>query len=119
MTFTDISPDESAPDELRLRDGVPVLGERGGPDSILPPEDEIEVEVGETNVKSFDDTVKGWFKFVQTEDGSVPAVYHANDEDSDIVNFKKAIAAAFQANFKGTESKVESDPQSLHLARYT
>ena len=63
--------------------------------------------------------VNGWSKFVQTEDGSIPVVYHADDEESSVVNFKKAIAAAFQANFQGTESRLESDPQSLHLAHYT
>ena len=89
------------------------------PDDLRAPDNGIVADIGETNVKTFDDMVKGWFKFVQTQDGSVPAVYHANDEDSDIINFKKAIAAAFQANFIGTDSKLESDPQSLHLAHYT
>ena len=73
----------------------------------------------ETTVKTFDDTMSGWFKFVQTEDGSVPAVIHQNAEDSDALNFKKSIVAAFQANFKGTSRKVEADPQSIHVAEYT
>ena len=60
--------------------------------------------------------MSGWFKFVQTEDGSVPAVFHNNGDDSGIINF---ISAAFQANFKGTSRKVEADPQSLHVAEYT
>lgn len=60
-----------------------------------------------------------WFKFVQTEDGSIPAVFHPNSEDANSINFKKAITAAFQANFKGTSSKVEADPQSVHVAEYT
>ena len=59
-------------------------------------------EGSETVVQTFDDMMSGWFKFVQTEDGSVPAVFHNNGDDSDSVNFKKAISAAFQANFKGT-----------------
>ena len=63
--------------------------------------------------------MKGWFKFVQTEDGSVPAVYHAREEEQEVLNIKKAIAKAFQANFKGTATKVESDPQSLHVSEYT
>ena len=27
-------------------------------------------------VQTFDDMMSGWFKFVQTEDGSVPAIFH-------------------------------------------
>ena len=63
--------------------------------------------------------MSGWFKFVQTEDGSVPAVFHNNGDDPTALNFKKAISAAFQANFKGTSRKIEADPQSLHVAEYT
>ena len=73
----------------------------------------------ETTVNTFDDMMSGWFKFVQTEDGSVPAVIHPNAEDSDALNFKKSIVSAFQANFKGTKKKVEADPQSTHVAEYT
>ena len=60
----------------------------------------------------------GWFKFVQTEDGSIPAVFHSREESAEVSNIKKAIAAAFQANFKGTQAKMEADPQSVHLAEY-
>ena len=63
--------------------------------------------------------MSGWFKFVQTEDGSVPAVFHDSAEDSDSINFKKGISAAFQANFKRTSRKIEADPQSLHVSEYT
>ena len=63
--------------------------------------------------------MSGWLKFVQTEDGSVPAVFHQNEEDRDVLNFKKSIVAAFQANFKGTSRKIEADPQSIHVAKYT
>lgn len=78
-------------------------------------EDEEETE---TIVDSFDDLVSGWFKFVQVEDGSIPAVYHDNGEDVDVINIKKQITAAFQANFKGTGSRLEADPQSLHMVQY-
>ena len=70
-------------------------------------------------VKNFDDAMKGWFKFLQSEDGSIVAVYHSREETTDVINFKKSIAASFQANFKGTKSKVEADPQSIHKANYT
>ena len=63
--------------------------------------------------------LEGWFKFVQTEDGSIPAVFHSNADDVQAINFKKAIVAAFQANFKGTSTKLEADSQSLHKAEYT
>ena len=70
-------------------------------------------------LSAFSDRMKGWFKFVQTEDGSVPAVQHSREEDSEIVNIKKAIVSAFQANFLGTTVKEEADPQSAHKAEYT
>ena len=60
-----------------------------------------------------------WFRFVQTEDGSVPATQYPHEEDPQIANIKKAIASAFQANFDGTAEKEEADPQSLHQAKYT
>ena len=69
-------------------------------------------------VQSIDSLVLGWFKFLQAEDGSIAAVYHSREEKSHIANFKKSIAAAFQANFKKTRTKVEADPQSLHVAKY-
>jgi hypothetical protein len=55
---------------------------------------------------------------VQTSDGKIVAVHHANDQSSDAVDFKKSIAAAFQANFRGTEQEEEDDPQSDHISHY-
>ena len=55
---------------------------------------------------------------MQTSDGKVIAVQHRKDESSDAVDFKKSVAAAFQANFKGTEQEEEDDPQSDHIAHY-
>lgn len=46
------------------------------------------------------------------------SVFHSRGEDTEIVNFKKGIAAAFQANFKGSEEEIETDPQSSHMAHY-
>ena len=46
------------------------------------------------------------------------AVYHSQTEDNEAVNFKKGIAAAFQANFKGTAEETEIDPGSKHLSHY-
>ena len=61
-----------------------------------------------------------WFCFVQTEDGKVVAVHHSPRESQNTVDFKRAIAAAFQANFKGTNEETGSDPlQSTHVAHYT
>ena len=64
------------------------------------------------------DKLSGWFCFVQTDDGKVVAVQHAPNDSDDTVNFKKAIAAAFQANFKQTPSEEETDIQSHHNAHY-
>ena len=63
--------------------------------------------------------LQGWFHFVQTEDGSIPIIRHSKEEDGEVINTKKAIVAAFQANFMGTEQKEEADPQSLHTSHYT
>ena len=63
--------------------------------------------------------MSGWFKFVQTEDGSVPAIFHNNKDDLAPINFKRGVSAAFQANFKGTSQNVETDPQSVHISKYT
>ena len=59
-----------------------------------------------------------WFCFVQTDDGKVVAVQHASDERQSAIDLKKSIAAAFQANFRGTEEEKEKDPQSEHIAHY-
>jgi hypothetical protein len=42
----------------------------------------------------------------------------SKSEEFEAINFKKALACTFQANFKGTDSKVEADLQSLHVAEY-
>ena len=55
---------------------------------------------------------------MQTSDGKIVAVYHASNEANDAVDLKKSIAAAFQANFKGTKEEEEDDPQSDHIAHY-
>ena len=60
----------------------------------------------------------GWFCFVQTAEGKVSSVYHESTENSEAVNLKKSIVAAFQANFKGTEKEEEVDPQSKHISHY-
>ena len=63
--------------------------------------------------------MKGWFQFVQTEDGSIPVTRFSREENREIVNIKKAVVSAFQANFEGSSVKEEADPQSLHKAEYT
>ena len=40
------------------------------------------------------------------------------NDDANGINFKKSIAAAFQANFKGTSEEEETDPQSKHVSHY-
>ena len=46
------------------------------------------------------------------------AVFHSRTENMEAVNFKKGIAAAFQANFRGTTEEVEVDPTSKHFSHY-
>ena len=68
----------------------------------------------------FDEMMSGQFKFVQTEDGSVPAIFHNNEDDlASINNFKRGFSAAFQTNFKDINKRVETDPVSLNVAKYT
>jgi len=55
---------------------------------------------------------------VQTEDGKIVEVYHESSSHPAGVNIKKSIAAAFQANFKGTDEELEIDSQSVHHAHY-
>ena len=60
----------------------------------------------------------GWFCFVQTSEGKVVSVFHGKNDDIEGINLKKSIAAAFQANFKGTSEEEETDPQSKHVSHY-
>jgi hypothetical protein len=64
------------------------------------------------------DHLSGWFCFVQTSEGRVVSVFHSRTEDSEAVTFKKGIAAAFQANFRGTFEETEIDTNSKHLSHY-
>ena len=59
-----------------------------------------------------------WFKFLQLDNGLIPAVFHSSSDDIEAVNFKKSITCAFQANFKGTNTRLEADSQSLHKSHY-
>ena len=68
--------------------------------------------------KYVDKLLAGWFCFVQTVEGKVATVSYASTDDLQAVNLKKSIAAAFQANFKGTEEEEEIDPQSTHISHY-
>ena len=80
---------------------------------------EREESAPENTERDYTELLKGTFKFVQTEDGSVPATLFSREEDLEIINTKKAIVSAFQANFEGTKLKQEADPQSLHTSEYT
>ena len=62
--------------------------------------------------------LSGWFCFVQTNTGQVVSVFHSHTEEVEVVNIKKGIAAAFQANFRGTSEETEIDPQSKHISHY-
>ena len=55
---------------------------------------------------------------MQASGGKILAVHHAIDENDDAVDLKKSVAAAFQANFNGTELEEEDDPQSDHVSHY-
>lgn len=69
--------------------------------------------------RSLDMLLSNWFCFAQSSTGKIPAVFHPPSEPDHAVSLKKAIAAAFQANFEGTEEEEEIDPQSRHTSHYT
>eukprot|EP00731_Ephydatia_muelleri_P006400 Em0003g648a len=62
--------------------------------------------------------LSGPFCFVQTSEGKIVSVHYGPDEKPAIVNLKKAVAAAFQANFKYTEQEVEEDTLTTHVSQY-
>ena len=57
---------------------------------------------------------------LEVSEGKVGTISYARNmqqsitDDLQAINLKKSIAAAFQANFKGTEEEEEIDPQSTH-----
>lgn len=59
-----------------------------------------------------------WFCFIQSNEGKILSVQYSPTEAREVVNIKKGIAAAFQANFKKTEVEVEQDIQSKHYSHY-
>ncbi|CAI8021652.1 hypothetical protein GBAR_LOCUS12822 [Geodia barretti] len=63
--------------------------------------------------------LSGWFCFVQTTFGQVVSVFHSTTEEVEVVNIKKGIASAFQANLRGTTEETEIDPQSKHISHYS
>ncbi len=65
-----------------------------------------------------DKLTAGQFCFVQTADGKIAEVSYPDGENSEAVNFKKGIVAAFQTNFLGTTETEEEDTTSLHKSAY-
>ena len=59
------------------------------------------------------------FCFVRNAMGRVLSVFYPRNEKTDIVNFKKTITSAFQANFARTETEEETDAQSNHKSHYS
>ena len=84
----------------------------------IPELDPHETVLHDPPISPEDKLMSQWFCFVQTEDGKIVAVQHPSKENIEVVNFKKNIAAAFQANFKGTADEVEEDTMSLHHSYY-
>ena len=50
--------------------------------------------------------------------GKILGVFHDKREEKWVVNFKKNIASAFQANYEGTAVTDETDSQSKHKSHY-
>ena len=63
--------------------------------------------------------MKNWFCFGRDEStGRIAAVFHPENEKQSSLDFKRSIASAFQANFKGTASEEEISAHSHHIAHY-
>ena len=60
-------------------------------------------EDNETAVTTFDDMMSGWFKYVQTEDGSIPAIFHAKGED---ISSKKALQQLSKPTLRAQVAKL-------------
>ena len=58
------------------------------------------------------------FCFVRTGDGRIAYVIYSAKEDPQVVNIKKGIVSAFQANFGNDLSRNETDVSGTHRARY-
>lgn len=58
------------------------------------------------------------FCFLRGKNGKIPKVYHPSNEEKYIINIKKSIASAYQANLKHTAVEDETDAQSHHLSHY-
>ena len=59
------------------------------------------------------------FCFIRTADGKIADVSYLVDENVQVVNIKKSIVSAFQANFGNDLSREESDVTGLHRATYS
>ena len=55
---------------------------------------------------------------MQTDNGKIPVVFHPYNESQSIINFKKALVTGFQANFEGSNTVEEMDPESIHMSHY-
>ena len=62
--------------------------------------------------------LKGEFCYVQTENGKIVSIHYSPTEDKDVVNVKRGITGAFQANFNNQKEVEESDPGSSHISHY-
>ena len=58
------------------------------------------------------------FCFVQTGDGKIAYVIYSAKENPQVVNIKKGIVSAFQANFGNDLSREETDVSGSHRASY-
>jgi len=62
--------------------------------------------------------LKGKFCYVQIRNGKIVSVHYSPTESEEIINIKRGITGAFQANFDYQETVEESDPGSTHVSHY-
>ena len=58
------------------------------------------------------------FCFIQTADGRIADVVYPEGENTQVINIKKSIASAFQANFQNRTAREEADVSGVAQASY-
>ena len=70
------------------------------------------------NATNFEDQLKGEFCYIQTRNGRIVSIYYSPTDSEEVINIKRGIAGAFQANFYSQEMVEEVDPGSTHISHY-
>ena len=70
------------------------------------------------NAANFEDKLKGEFCYIQTRSGRIVSIHYSPTDSEEVINIKRGIAGAFQANFHSQDLVEEVDPGSTHISHY-